>query len=55
MTVKERIEALSGISYSEWRKIEFVINESFRVKKGELEHELKLSQEDLLVIQKQFG
>lgn len=43
--IKKRVEALYGISYSEWNKLSHIINESFKKKRGEADKSLCLSSE----------
>lgn len=45
------IKALDGVSYSEWKKIRYIMDNAFEAKKRELERDLKLSNNDKAVTQ----
>lgn len=51
--IKEKIKLLDGLSYPEWRKLAFIMNNAFDRKKRELERNLKLSSDDKTIIQLQ--
>lgn len=45
-SVVEMAKKLEGISYDDWKLLQYTINRAFALKKGELEKELKLSSAD---------
>ena len=53
----EYINALSGISYTEWIGVKMAIDRIFEKQKSELEKELKFADVDVAkrIIQSQFG
>lgn len=44
--IAEIVKKLDGISYSDWQKLQYVMNKAFELKKRELEKSLKLSVTD---------
>lgn len=44
--INEYIKKLDGISYPEWKKLRYLIDSTFDMKKGKLEKNLKLSLSD---------
>lgn len=56
--MEKYIEALKGISYSEWIKLQIAINRKFEMQRKELEKGLQLQNENNeieKIIQSQFG
>ncbi|MCI5752328.1 MAG: hypothetical protein MR038_07620 [Oscillospiraceae bacterium] len=51
--IKEMIKRLDGISYHEWKKLAYIMDNAFERKKGEIERDLKLSSDDKAIIQLQ--
>lgn len=47
--ITELIKQLDGISYSEWFKLNYLVETYFSQKKHELEREIKLSSENALL------
>lgn len=54
LKVLSTIEQLNGLSFLEWYKIKFVVDDLFNKKKREFEQELKLSDMDIQTIHEQF-
>lgn len=55
--MEQYIEALQGISYFEWQKLEMAINSSFNGNIGELKRTIQLNdvEEVKSIIRSQFG
>ena len=57
METNKYVEALSGISYSEWIEVKTAVDRYFTFKKRELECHIQLSKADTVkeLIRSQFG
>lgn len=53
--ITELIKQLDGISYSEWFKLNYLVETYFSQKKRELEQDVKLSSENALLSAKATG
>lgn len=53
--ITELIKQLDGISYSEWIKLNYLVETYFSQKKRELEQDVKLSSENALLSAKATG
>lgn len=53
--VMELVKQLDGISYSEWRKIDYIVGTHFSRQKEKLEREIKLSSENAILSAKNEG
>ena len=55
--MEKYIEALQGITHSDWTKLKIGIDRTFDMKKSEFERELKLADAEMTkkIIRSQFG